>query len=150
MIRCCYTQILDAPADRVWTTFSRFGDIDWLPGIERVEVAGAGVGMTRSLYVTGLDAPIDETLESVDDADRRFSYRVKKNPFVPYDDYQATVTVEAAGVGARVTIESTFELDQAADDASTSEDERAQAARDTLRASYKMMVDALALALSTG
>lgn len=150
MIRCSYTQTLDAPADRVWATFSRFGDIDWLPGIERVEVSGDGVGMIRSLYITGLDAPIDETLESVDDADRRFSYRVKKNPFVPYDDYHATVTVEVAGDGARVTIESTFELDGAADDARATEDERAQAARDALRASYRMMVDALVLALGTG
>ena len=147
MVRCSYTQSLDVPADRVWATFSRFGEIGWLPGIERVEVAGAGVGMIRSLYITGLDAPIEETLESLDDLHRRFSYRVKKNPFVPYNDYHATVTVEVAGPGARVTIESTFALDPMAADADTSEDERDRTAREALGGSYKMMVDALSLAL---
>ena len=148
MVRCSYTQSLDVPADRVWATFSRFGEISWLPGIERVEVTGAGVGMIRSLYITGLDATIEETLESLDDVHRHFSYRVKKNPFVPYNDYHATVTVEAAGPGARVTIESTFALDPVATDANATEDDRVRAAREALGASYKMMVDALALALS--
>jgi hypothetical protein len=150
MVRCSYTQSLDVPADRVWATFSRFGEISWLPGIERVEVTGAGVGMIRSLYITGLDAPIEETLESLDDVHRHFSYRVKKNPFVPYNDYHATVTVEAAGPGAsvtKVTIESTFALDPMAGDADASEDDRDRAAREALGGSYKMMVDALVSAL---
>ncbi len=115
------------------------------------EVLRAGASR---LLIRAVEAEVQAFLAAhehlVDDAGRRFSYRVKKNPFVPYDDYHATVTVEAAGVGARVTIESTFELDGAADDALATEDERAQAARDALSASYRIMVDALALALGTG
>jgi hypothetical protein len=151
MVRCSYTQSLNLPADRVWARFSRFGEISWLPGIERVEVSGDGVGMIRSLYIPGLDDPIEETLESLDDAHRQFSYRVKKNPFVPYNEYHATVTVEAAGPGApsvtKVTIESTFTLDPMAADAAASDDDRDRTAREALSGSYKMMVDALVIAL---
>ena len=106
MVRCTYEQTLPASANEVWAVFSRFGEIDWLPGPERVETSGTGVGMTRFLHIPGLEAPIEETLESLDEANQRFSYRVKKNPFVPYNRYQATVGVEAADAGCLVKFES--------------------------------------------
>ena len=150
MVRCTYEQTLPASADEVWAVFSRFGEIDWLPGPERVETSGAGVGMTRFLHIPGLEAPIEETLESLDEANQRFSYRVKKNPFVPYNRYQATVGVEAADAGCLVKFESTFELDQEATEAAASQAAAEQAARQAVSGFYQMMANALAGAVSSG
>ena len=148
MVRCTYEQILPAPAPEVWAVFSRFGEIDWLPGPERVETSGDGVGMTRFLHIPGLPAPIEETLESLDEENRRFSYRVKKNPFVPYDRYQATVQVEAADAGCLVKFESTFALDPETAPAAGAE-EAEQAAQQAVSGFYQMMANALAEAVAS-
>lgn len=150
MVRCTYEQTLPASADAVWAVFSRFGEIGWLPGPERVETSGEGVGMTRFLHIPGLDAPIEETLESLDDANRRFSYRVKKNPFVPYDRYQAAVGVEEADAGCLVKFESTFELDREAAQAAAGREEAEQAARQAMSGFYRMMANALGEAVGSG
>lgn len=147
MVRCTYEQILPAPAPEVWAVFSRFGEIDWLPGPERVETSGDGVGMTRFLHIPGLPAPIEETLESLDEENRRFSYRVKKNPFVPYDRYQATVRVQAADAGCLVKFESSFALDPETAAAADSEEAAEQAAQQAMSGFYQMMANALAEAV---
>lgn len=149
MVRCTYEQTLPASAKAVWALFSRFGEIDWLPGPERVETSGDGVGMTRFLHIPGLEAPIEETLESLDEEGRRFSYRVKKNPFVPYDRYQATVRVQAAGAGCLVKFESTFELDPETAPAATDREAAEQAARQAMSGFYQMMANALAEAVAS-
>lgn len=149
MVQCIYEHTLPAPADEVWAVFSRFGEIDWLPGPERVETSGEGVGMTRFLHIPGLDAPIEETLQSLDDGNRRLSYRVKKNPFVPYDRYQATVGVEEADGGCLVKFESTFELDQEAAPAAAGREEAEQAARQAMSGFYQMMANALGEAVGS-
>ena len=147
MVRCTYEQILPAPAPEVWAVFSRFGEIDWLPGPERVETSGDGVGMTRFLHIPGLPAPIEETLESLDEENRRFSYRVKKNPFVPYDRYLATVRVQAADAGCLVKFESSFALDPETAAAADSEEAAEQAAQQAMSGFYQMMANALAEAV---
>lgn len=147
MVRCTYEQILPAPAPEVWAVFSRFGEIDWLPGPERVETSGDGVGMTRFLHIPGLPAPIEETLESLDEENRRFSYRVKKNPFVPYDRYLATVRVQAADAGCLVKFESSFALDPETLTAADSEEAAEQAAQQAMSGFYQMMANALAEAV---
>ena len=149
MVRCTYEQILPAPAPEVWAVFSRFGEIDWLPGPERVETSGDGVGMTRFLHIPGLPAPIEETLESLDEENRRFSYRVKKNPFVPYDRYLATVRVQAADAGCLVKFESSFALDPETVAAADSEEAAEQAAQQAMSGFYQMMANALAQAVAS-
>ena len=148
MVRCTYEQILPAPAPEVWAVFSRFGEIDWLPGPERVETSGDGVGMTRFLHIPGLPAPIEETLESLDEENRRFSYRVKKNPFVPYDRYLATVRVQAADAGCLVKFESSFALDPETLAAADSEAAAERAAQQAMSGFYQMMANALAEAVA--
>lgn len=143
MAQCIYEQTLGAPAGAVWAVFSRFGEIGWLPGPERVETVGAGVGMTRLLHIPGMAAPVEETLEDLDDEHRRFSYRVKRNPFVPYDNYQAKVGVAATDEGCLVRFESSFELDRTAVDAAGGEEAAEQAAQTALSGFYRMMADAL-------
>ncbi len=150
MAQCIYEQTLAAPADTVWAILGRFGDIGWLPGPERVETIGAGVGMTRLLHIPGMEAPVEETLVALDDEGHQFSYRVKRNPFVPYDNYQATVGVSAAQAGCLVQFRSIFDIDQTAIDAAGGQEAAEQAAQTALSGFYRMMADALARVAGAG
>lgn len=150
MAKCVYEQALEASAEAVWAVFGRFGEVGWLPGPERVETVGDGVGMTRLMHIPGMEAPVEETLEALDEQGRQFSYRVKRNPFVPYDNYQARVGVVERGAGCLVRFESTFEIDQATIDAAGGQDAAEQAAQTALSGFYRMMADALARTLDVG
>lgn len=81
-------------ADQVWAVLREFGSIDWaLPGI-KVDVAGSGPGMVRTLHMPGVD-PVDEVLEALDDESRSFSYVIPGNMPVPVADFRANVRVDA-------------------------------------------------------
>lgn len=81
-----------APAARVWELLSDFGSIDrWLPGAEKPEVTGEGVGAVRVVRMGG--AEIHERLESLDPQARRFQYSIVKAP-LPVENYLATISVE--------------------------------------------------------
>ena len=147
MAQCTYKQKLNAPAAEAWALFSRFGEVDWLPGPERVETVGQGPGMKRLLYIPTVAAPVEETLASIDERNREYAYRVKKNIFVPYDDYRARVKVEEAAGGCLITIQSTFALAPSAIEAAGGEAAAEQAAQQSLSAAYQMMVGALGRAL---
>lgn len=90
------------PAAKVWAVLANFGDLSWVPGAERVEVLGDGIGMTRRIYMPGMD-PIDEVLDTLDNEACRFQYSIPRGMPMPLDDYQATVRVEAlASGGSRI------------------------------------------------
>lgn len=93
----------DYPSDRVWAVLGNFSDISWCMGIERVELLGSGPGMTRKIYMPGLGAPIEEVLESSDDAGLTFSYTIPRGNPMPVTNYLATVRVEDLG-GARCRV----------------------------------------------
>ena len=150
MVECSYARTLNAAPAELWALCGNFGEVGWLPGPERVETVGEGVGMTRRLHIPGLEEPIEETLESFDEARRQLSYRVKKNPFVPYENYRARLSVEAAEAGSQVRIESSFELDPAALAEADSPAAAEQAARAAMTGIYAMMMDALAKAAGEG
>ena len=82
------------PAAKVWAVLANFGDLSWAPGTERVEVLGDGIGMTRRIYMPGMD-PIDEVLEALDNEACRLRYSIPRGLPMPLDDYQATVRVLA-------------------------------------------------------
>ena len=127
-----------ASEDRVWAILADFGNMSWVPGAgENVEVIGEGVGMTRRIVMEGLD-PIDEVLESLDDAAKTLSYTIEKNAVIPFDQYRASVAVKAGDGNAIVHWDCTFdECDVPADDAKV-----------MIEGSYNMMLDGLAQALS--
>ena len=89
----------DHPADRVWNILGNFADIGWCVGIERVELLGSGPGMTRRIFMPGLPAPIEEVLESIAVAGRRFSYSIPRGNPMPVSDYLASVRLEDLGGG---------------------------------------------------
>ena len=42
------------PADDLWATLVDFGDISWIPALEKVQLEGEGVGMIRHVTAPGL------------------------------------------------------------------------------------------------
>lgn len=86
------------PAEKIWAVLANFGDLDWAPGSERVEVLGDGIGMTRRIFMPGMD-PIDEVLEALDNEARQLRYSIPRGLPLPLDDYQATVRVAARPEG---------------------------------------------------
>ena len=98
------------PADAFWKVLGAFTDIDWLVGAGNYRV---GEHEGRTARILGMDTPIIEFLLGCDDERRELRYGVVKNPFVPVDNYQATVTVEPSGEGCLVTFSAKFDLDEA-------------------------------------
>lgn len=85
---------LNVAANKVWANISSFRGIEeWSP-IEKSETTGNGAGAKRTCFING--APIQETLNSVDDAKMELEYQIDQGPF-PIEDYLSTIKVEAVG-----------------------------------------------------
>ena len=107
-----YTHESPNSADAFWKVLAAFTEIDWLVGPGNYEV---GEHEGREARILKMQMPIVEFLINCGHDKRELSYGVVKNPFVPVDNYQATVTVETAsdgGEGCVVLFRSTFELDE--------------------------------------
>ena len=96
-------------ADAFWKVLRAFTEIDWLVGAGNYQVVEHDGHTAR---VLGMDAPIVEYLLGCDDEYRELRYGVVKNPFVPVDNYRATVTVEPSENGCLVHFNGTFDLDE--------------------------------------
>ena len=57
-------------------------------------VIGDGIGMTRRLFMDGMD-PIDEVLEARDAASMSYQYSIPKGIPLPVTDYLASARIEA-------------------------------------------------------
>ena len=97
------------PADAFWAVLGAFTEIDWLVGAGNYRV---GEHEGHPARVLGMDTPVVEFLLGGDDERRELRYGVVKNPFVPVDNYQATVTVEPNEEGCLVHFSATFDLDE--------------------------------------
>ena len=98
-------------ADAFWKVLGAFTEIDWLVGPGNYSV---GEHEGRPARILSMETPVVEFLLGCDEASRELRYGVVKNPFVPVDNYRATVTVEPDGDRCLVTFSSTFELDEVA------------------------------------
>ena len=119
--------------DRVWEVLGAFFEVDWLPGIEGVEVVRRAGHDTRLLSIAGLDTPVEEQLISRDEARHYLKYHVVKNAFVPYEDYEAEMTLAPGEEGTLVHFKSSFQCEEVA----------LEAARTSLVGIYQFMIDAV-------
>lgn len=87
------------PAAAVWAVLGNFGDLSWANN-PPTEVIGSGPGMIRRLTMPGLPAPIDEQLESLDNAARTLSYTIPRGLPMPVKNYAAVIRVEETGAGS--------------------------------------------------
>jgi len=135
MARIAIVEEVDAPAAAVWALLADFADVSWIPVAKRVEIAGEGIGMTRSIYGGG-DVPAVETLTLLDHDERRLGYTIADIP-LPASRFEALVSVTTAETGAAVR----FDVDY---DPLGPTDSDADAARQAVEAVYGMIAGWLA------
>lgn len=97
------------PADSFWKVLGAFTEIDWLVGPGNYSV-GEHEGCPARILK--MDTPVVEFLLGCNDDRRELRYGVLKNPFVPVDNYRATVTVKPDAEGCLVEFSATFDLDE--------------------------------------
>ena len=115
MVNVKVSERIEASADRVWELFRDFGGVQrFSAGIEKVEVAGSGIGAVRTLSLPGGIA-LQERLEAFDDRGRRLQYAIVGGP-IPVTGYLATIEVKDEGTACRVDWSSTFEPKGISDD----------------------------------
>ena len=98
-----------ASAAKVWEKLGDFGGIGgWMPGVAKCELAGTGVGATRTIAMGPMK--VVERLESFDPKARTLSYSIVEGP-MPTKDYLATIVVRETGPGrCHVDWTASFEL----------------------------------------
>ena len=98
-----------ASAAQVWQKLADFGGIaSWMPGVAKCEVAGSGVGATRTISMGPMK--VVEKLEVLDPKARRLCYSIVEGP-MPVQGYLATIEVQERGAGrCHVDWSASFEL----------------------------------------
>jgi carbon monoxide dehydrogenase subunit G len=94
---------INAPADAVWARIRNFDALkDWHPAVaESPADKGNAEGSVRQLKLKGGGA-LTETLESYDEAKKKYSYRAKDGGALPVTNYTSTLSVTAEGSGSVV------------------------------------------------
>ena len=87
---------INRSADDVWETVGNFGDVTWMPGVERSELDGDD----RIVETVGMR--LVEHQYSRDDEGRTLTYGIVDGDVQP-ELHRATITVMPAGSGAFVT-----------------------------------------------
>ena len=85
-------------ADKVWAVFADFGNVSWVPGIEKVELEGEGVGMIRHLSVP-VYPQLHERLDALDHEERVLEYSIPHVEYIAVKDYRARAHVVDLGDG---------------------------------------------------
>ncbi|MGE5215332.1 MAG: SRPBCC family protein [Nitrospirota bacterium] len=116
MPRVFVSSVIDAPAEKVWTTIRRFdAAADWLPFVKSSPIDDGGdparVGCVR--VVTQTDGEVfREVLVALSDAEHSYSYTFAGSP-VPVRNHLTTIRVLPITDGDRAYIEwcSRFDID---------------------------------------
>ena len=87
-----------ASAADVWKKLADFGGLaGWMPGVEKCDVEGDGIGSTPTVAMGPVN--IVERLESFDDSGRSLSYSIVEGP-MPAQNYLATISVQETGANS--------------------------------------------------
>ncbi|CAD5372147.1 Polyketide cyclase / dehydrase and lipid transport [Rubrivivax sp. A210] len=92
-----------APADAVWARIRNFDALkDWHPAVaDSPADKGNTEGSVRRLKLKG-GGELTETLESFNEAQKKYSYRAKDGGALPVTNYTSTIQVTAQGDKAEV------------------------------------------------
>jgi carbon monoxide dehydrogenase subunit G len=92
-----------AAPDVVWARIKNFGALqDWHPAVAASPAdKGNEEGSIRQIQLKG-GGQLTETLESFNEAQKKFSYRAKDGGALPVTNYTSTMTVSAEGTGSVV------------------------------------------------
>ena len=89
---------LEFDADEVWGLVADFGNVSWVPGIEKVELEGEGTGMVRHLTVP-VFPPLHERLDAIDHELRVLEYSIPSVAYIQVESYRARAQVIDIGPG---------------------------------------------------
>ena len=116
MPRVFVSRVVDAPAEKVWTTIRRFDAVaEWLPFVKSSPIEDGGdptrLGCVRILTQTDGEV-FREVLLALSDAERFYSYTFVSSP-VPVRDHRTTLRVLPITDGRRSYVEwsSRFDID---------------------------------------
>ena len=114
---------INAPRETIWALLMDFGNIEaWWPkdapiDIERVELEGSGVGMTRHIYNVGFDTAVSERLDALDADNFSLKLSIVGERPAGLLHYQATGKLTALDDGGcRLTYDSEFLAESGGDD----------------------------------
>ena len=85
-------------SEAVWAVFADFGNVSWVPGIEKVALEGEGIGMIRHLTVP-VYLPLHERLEVLDPDARVLEYSIPRVEYIGVKSYRARAQVIDLGDG---------------------------------------------------
>jgi hypothetical protein len=92
------------PAEAVWAAIRQIGRLDvWFPLIETCRVEGQGPGAVRYMTIANGGGDIKDTIEAIDDENRRLVYLRPVSPF-PVTFYRGTVEVFTSYDGLAVVV----------------------------------------------
>ena len=112
------TKKLNVPAEQVWAAIRSIGRLDvWFPFIDSCRVEGNGPGALRYMTIANNGGEIQDTIEMIDDSQRRLVYRRPVSPF-PVTDYRGTVEVFTSSDGLGIIVW-TIDFESAAEDAAS-------------------------------
>lgn len=88
---------IKSSASEVWNLLSRFGDIDWVPGMGELDIVleGDGPGMRRT--IPGASGPCVEQLDELDHTRRMMRYSFVSGLPLPVDNLTVEVRVKHVG-----------------------------------------------------
>lgn len=130
--------------EALWEILADFGNIErWWPEntggikINRVELEGEGIGLTRHIYNEGFEHAISERLDYLDPENHVYKLSMVGHIPVGITEYQATGTITETSEGCKLQYVSRFSTE-------TGESEDATA---FLKGAYELMFQGLAQAL---
>ena len=104
---------LERSAGEVWAVIADFGNVSWVPGVEKVEVEEEGVGMIRHLTVP-VYPPLHERLDAIDYERMRLDYSIPAVAYLHLKNYRARAqVVELEGERCRLIWSGRAEADGA-------------------------------------
>lgn len=98
MVEVSVAREFDVDAGRLWDVLADFGDIRWIPGIEKVELEGEGVGMIRHVTAPGLPQ-LHERLDAIDHERMILDYSLPAVAYIQVKNYRARAHVMPLGSG---------------------------------------------------
>jgi hypothetical protein len=102
---------LEFGAGTVWALLADFGNVSWVPGVEKVELEGEGVGMIRHLTVP-VFPQLHERLDAIDHEKMILDYSIPAVAYIQVKNYNARAhVVELEGERCRLIWSCTAEAD---------------------------------------
>lgn len=94
MVEVSVEREFDSDAGKLWAILADFGDISWIPGVEKVELEGEGVGMIRHVTAPGM-AVLHERMDAIDPERMILDYSLPALEYLRVKDYRARARVVA-------------------------------------------------------